>query len=1060
MRHSYGQHHETSAVNSGLSITVIAICAFLAGICISFVSFQLIFLIGAYIIGQILIKSVKRLNIGNPQLLSDHASRNSRSFRFGRQRESSRSRQREHNMRRACKRLSFAICKRVVAPVINQYTCNNNTMILLHKYLTEIIVNCFKYLDRQPVSTYTNIMYHVSRFFNEIQPGNNRCDAQNPPAHWKMRVSKFERHLKVLFIDAQISIITNEDLELYHSLDIERLCQPLNEVLAPMIANLLYEMLGGEPDWSSIYPTTSSADTYDGLNDSTSSTTTADYTELPTAPEKRQVLKFTGSLKPDDIVDKFFSEAEFDPNLAVDSLLYLNNDFRKFCVNTRHKDKIEFINLFHLFRKERDSQRGHLSIGHRMRQEQELLQLEERFPSLRDEMLTSDLSIQEYRGRDIYSKLVWLDSKISQQLVMEALHIYRWNSNIWKVDITSEIGPKIAPFKPQQPKYFERNVRSLWAPKWYLEKENRDDSCTGIDSEGDMMSSAVASPKSSRNPHRLTNNSEYASRPESDDKFDTFETSSNAFSLPSVRRRNTSLTGKGPAKQLTEKKTCSLERGLKRASMGSTAGDRPNPLSLTQPADESASNQGSCYKSATGTTCLGLASNTEIPVMTDWNVELLNTDFHTDDDTFHTLRHLRLEFKVFGEQEGGRTWTKRRQVAKFYELENALVKFHRKDAKRVVLPAKSKLNSLFWSAYLFKSRRESLVKDFDTRYAPCFLKFIQYWLKVPTAKQSELIFKFLGGENSGMLSTFQSEAQTESVVAGSVYKHTQGAIANIITGITVPRNRFLDGFMVTFIGNCRLDREPVQVVSKESYFTCYDENKNQISNDSTLRRSMYGTYVLHDPRVDEDGPLSQAATPLDEVDQAVLNLTNDMIDFKEVEELTIAVSEREPIILGLYDSIHMTVLGCFRFLMKQEFDFHWTIIAVLELMLDAFFSVALAVVLLVIPNSWWKQIYRRLNEELSAQLEALAELLLDEHSLVTLQSSIVPDFDVESATSNEPVPNIQLDYTSSGTTLGSYASVLKDHLVKCFMLDPECNLTLLSRIAFILVPYNRSKCAT
>merc|ERR1712168_1287252 len=194
----------------------------------------------------------------------------------------------------------------------------------------------------------------------------------------------------------------------------------------------------------------------------------------------------------DDVVDRFFSETEFDPNLAVDSLLYLNDDFRKFCANTRHKDKIEFINLFHLFRKERDNHRGHATVTQRIKQEQELLQLEERFPALRNEMLSSEINIQEYRGRGIYSKLVWLESKISQQLVKDVLDLYRWNCKIWKVDVTSEEGPKIAPFKPQQPKYFERNVRSLWAPKWYLERECQDWS---VDSEGGMLNGSPKLPK-------------------------------------------------------------------------------------------------------------------------------------------------------------------------------------------------------------------------------------------------------------------------------------------------------------------------------------------------------------------------------------------------------------------------------------------------------------------------------------------------------------------------------------------------------------------------------------
>ena len=114
----------------------------------------------------------------------------------------------------------------------------------------------------------------------------------------------------------------------------------------------------------------------------------------------------------------------------------------------------------------------------------------------------------------------------------------------------------------------------------------------------------------------------------------------------------------------------------------------------------------------------------------------------------------------------------------------------------------------------------------------------------------------------------------------------------------------------------------------------------------------------------------------------------------------------------------------------------------------------LAIFLLAIPRSWWNKLYRKIDEEIINQLESLTDTMLDEGTLLAQHSSLIPDFETTSIDSAGPESTVDTstDYATGNTAFSGYISTIKDHIAKCFTLDAECNLALVSRVLFIIIP--------
>ena len=102
---------------------------------------------------------------------------------------------------------------------------------------------------------------------------------------------------------------------------------------------------------------------------------------------------------------------------------------------------------------------------------------------------------------------------------------------------------------------------------------------------------------------------------------------------------------------------------------------------------------------------------------------------------------------------------------------------------------------IFGWQYLFKTSQEyqdKRIKEFKDKYGPTFIKFVNYWIGVKTAKQSELLYQFLEDEDADQL----DGASEITIQQPQSVKNNK--VKNIIQGITSTKAQNLEGFMISF----------------------------------------------------------------------------------------------------------------------------------------------------------------------------------------------------------------------------------------------------------------------
>ena len=430
-----------------------------------------------------------------------------------------------------------------------------------------------------------------------------------------------------------------------------------------------------------------------------------------------------------------------------------------------------------------------------------------------------------------------------------------------------------------------------------------------------------------------------------------------------------------------------------------------------------------------------------------------------------------------------------------YELQTALVNFHKKDPNRKSLIAKSKISAFFGLQRVFKTSTESQekrVEEFKEKHGSSFVKFINYWIGVKTAKQSELLWKFLDDEREG-----PTEAASEVTIRpnGGL---SRNPVKNIIQGITSTKAQNLENFMNSFAADCKIFDDPREKDNIPASTICETNcNSSQRSPDMSplgtverLRNRKPTANFDHDfdprncPREFDSDEDDFYPGDFDEnFDNKINEFTDNLVDFPKLHEevfikkshrhiskltiytgITLSISNLIMVAISsikvepteqltfddlksrvhdkVYKGLHMVELWINRINRKLDDAILFTIsnippsfVVFLKWLIEGFIGLVVAVILSFFPDHYWPKFYEKLDENIIELLNSAVE-------------AISGSF--ENNENNESEENKSDNHIES-------KNVFINSVVNCLKINPEYNTTIIMKLLFLLIPNSSPK---
>jgi len=431
-------------------------------------------------------------------------------------------------------------------------------------------------------------------------------------------------------------------------------------------------------------------------------------------------------------------------------------------------------------------------------------------------------------------------------------------------------------------------------------------------------------------------------------------------------------------------------------------------------------------------------------------------------------------------------WSVSRPVTKFYELQTALVNFHKKDPNRKALIAKSKINGIFglWQRVIKTSpeAQGKRVAEFKEKHGSSFVKFVNYWIGVKTAKQSALLWEFLNDENDD-----PTEAASEVTIRTNMV--SRNPVKNIIQGITSTKAQNLENFMNSFVANCKIFYEPGEQIiigSTNCETNCGSSQRSpDMSPHGTVER-LYRrkpTAQIADFECDSFTEFDSDEEPdfypeiFDEnFDNKINEFTDNLVDFPKLQEdVFVKKSQRHVSKLTIYTGITLSIsnlimvvisslniesvgsIGQLNFeifkdrvhhkiykaLQKIEYSVNqitkFTIsnnlpsfLVFIKWLIEGFIGLVVAVILSFLPDHYCPKFYEKLDKNIIVLLDSAVEAISG------------------SVENNENVENSSDDASES-------KNFFINSVANCLKINPEYNTTIIMKLLFLLIPNSSPK---